>query len=300
MYYMKGDSLFDSNTQIYINRSVEQTGRHLHAHDFIEIAYVVSGRGAHILDGRNYIVSAGDLFIIDSDVCHEFRAFTGGNAQLTVYNCVFTPGFIDETLSGCEDFLDITYHFMFNRFFEDEAVNRADIRLVGNNTREVQDLYEKMYREYTLRRPGYREMLKAHVTELLITIFRLYGKTKNQKEQLSIKRSGMVDKVIEYIRKNFSGQFSLEELSTVAFLSKSYLSSTFRKCTGMTVTEYVQKVRIEEACKMLETTDYNVIDVSMEVGYRDTKHFTEVFKRITGKTPGQYRKDRQGKIQMKS
>ncbi len=58
----------------------------------------------------------------------------------------------------------------------------------------------------------------------------------------------------------------------------------------MTVFEYAQNIRIEEACKLLKTTDKKVIEIAMSVGYKDLKFFNKVFKRYTDTTPREYRK----------
>jgi AraC family L-rhamnose operon transcriptional activator RhaR len=82
----------------------------------------------------------------------------------------------------------------------------------------------------------------------------------------------------------------LEELSMLAFLSPSHFCRLFKEYTGLTVSEYTQRLRIEEACRLLKMSDKKVIDVAADVGYKDIKHFNQVFKKIIGKTPRDYRK----------
>ncbi len=63
----------------------------------------------------------------------------------------------------------------------------------------------------------------------------------------------------------------------------------FKKATANTVTEYIQRVKIEAAKKNLETGRKNISEVMYEVGYSDTKSFRTIFKRITGLSPIEYR-----------
>jgi len=58
----------------------------------------------------------------------------------------------------------------------------------------------------------------------------------------------------------------------------------------VTVSEYIQKIRIEEACNLLRNSNYKVILIAQMVGYKDIKHFNEIFKKITGMTPSSYKK----------
>lgn len=281
--------LFRPGEPVYINKAFEQPESHLHAHDFIEIAYVASGRGIHHIDGREYSVSKGDLFVINTHVPHEFRSYPD-QPRLTVYNCIFTPEFIDVSLMDCEDFSNVANHFLFRSFFPEEVENPADIKLLDIDSRELEVLYEKMHREYYSQEKGYVQMLRSYVIELLITVFRLYGRSSSPESGINRRRSQIIEDVIRYMKSNYAHEFKLEDLSLMAFLSRSYFCRLFKDTTGMTVFEYAQKIRMEEACRLLRETDRKIVDIAADVGYNDIKFFNTVFKRIMGKTPGQYRK----------
>jgi AraC family L-rhamnose operon transcriptional activator RhaR len=72
-------------------------------------------------------------------------------------------------------------------------------------------------------------------------------------------------------------------------ISENYFSKLFKEVAGINFSEYVQKVRIDEACRLLRETDLKVLEVALRVGFNDLKFFYDVFKKITGKTPGDYR-----------
>lgn len=289
-YYLDGEKQFREGEQIFINRSFEEVESHLHAHNFIEIAYVASGSGIHSIGGKEYAVSKGDLFVINYDIPHEFRSLPGPTeSRLIVYNCIFKPEFLELSLVNSRDFSDITNLLIFRSFFPEESEDMADIKLLAMVNREVEDIYEKMYREYKAREAGYIEILRAYVIQLLITIFRLYRKSIQRESAIENGQRQIINKVIHHIKSNYANELKLEDLSMMAFWSRNYFCKLFKEHTGMTVLEYTQKVRIEEACRMLKETDRKVIDIANEVGYRDIKFFNHIFKRITGKTPGNYR-----------
>lgn len=290
-YYSTGENVFRSGEAIYINRATEQAESHLHAHNFIEIAYVASGEGIHKIEGMEYTVSKGDLFVINYDVAHEFRSFSDpSQPRLIVYNCIFKPEFLDYTLINCKDFSDIAHHFLFRSLFPHEDNRSCDIKLLGKDSVEIESLYTKMYTEYIDASKGYIEMLRAYVILLLVTIFRLYAETDRSDDQMNIRHKQMIEKVMVYMKENYRREVKLEELSMMSFFSRNYFCKLFKETTGMTVSEYIQKLRIEEACSLLQNTNKTILEISLEVGYRDLKFFTEVFKRLTGKTPGSYRK----------
>ena len=289
VYYDNGKKLFREGELIFINKAVEQQETHIHAHDFIEVAYVASGHGVHIIGDNHHNVSRGDLFIINYNIPHEFRSVNDISAeQLVIYNCVFMPEVLDQSLKDIKDFKDVTRHLLFRSFFSEEIQERADIKLQGSFGYEIELLYEKMYCEYQQQQKGYREILKAYVIQLLIMVFRHYG-NRIKEDTNDIKQRAMVEKIVQYVKEHYATGFKLEELSLVTFLSEKQLCEFFKKYTGMTIIEFSQKVRIEEACNFLKTTEKKVIEIAWEVGYKDLKFFNQIFKRITKVTPREYR-----------
>ena len=72
-------------------------------------------------------------------------------------------------------------------------------------------------------------------------------------------------------------------------MNTSYLSTLFRQVTGTTFKEHLNRVRVEEAARLLSNTDYPVMEIAIACGYKDQSYFTKVFKKLTGLTPKQYR-----------
>lgn len=99
-----------------------------------------------------------------------------------------------------------------------------------------------------------------------------------------------------YIHQNYRDQISLDTLAEFSHLHRSYVSRLFKEATRMTVTEYLTLYRIEQAKKLLSTTDTPIANVSEEVGYIDPAYFSRIFKKETGLTPKLYRKTFQGRM----
>lgn len=100
------------------------------------------------------------------------------------------------------------------------------------------------------------------------------------------------DKVIQaqkFIEENYEKKILVDDLADTVALSRRTLERRFKKATSNTVTEYVRRVKVEAAKKSLETTPKNVSEVMYDVGYSDNKSFRNLFRRITGLTPIEYR-----------
>ena len=285
--YYYGKDHFAPGESIYLNRAVEIIEPHTHAHDYIEIAYVVSGRGIHTIGEKDYHVTKGDLFLINYDIPHAFHSLPEHkDSPLIVSNCLFNPEFIDQSLIASRCFSDISSAFFIGSLFE-EGIIENDIKILGQDNNDVGELYERMYQEYLNKSYGYIELLRAYLLELLIKIFRLL-KQKDTGD-LATRDNNYFDNVIQFMKENYKAEIKLDDLAAVTFLSRNYFCAKFKECTGVTVLEYLQKLRIDEACKLLRQSDKKVSDVAEAVGYRDIKFFNKLFKKISGKSPREYR-----------
>ncbi|GAA5521351.1 helix-turn-helix domain-containing protein [Aliifodinibius salicampi] len=100
------------------------------------------------------------------------------------------------------------------------------------------------------------------------------------------------EKIIQaqkYIESHYEDDIKVNQLAEELAMSRRTLERRFKKATHNTVTEYKQRVKVEAAKKDLETTRKNISEVMYDVGYSDTKSFRNLFKRITGLTPIEYR-----------
>ncbi len=99
-----------------------------------------------------------------------------------------------------------------------------------------------------------------------------------------------IKKAQNYIENNFHDKITIEQLSATLAINRRSLERRFKKATSNTVSEYIQRVKIEAAKKSFETSRKNITEVMYDVGYSDTKSFRGTFKKITGMTPIGYRR----------
>ena len=102
-------------------------------------------------------------------------------------------------------------------------------------------------------------------------------------------KDAVVLKVQDFIESNYEDKFNVEDLSCQHAAARRTLERRFKKATGNSINEYVQRVRIEAAKKCLEKGQKTVSEVMYEVGYNDAKAFREVFKKHSGISPLNYR-----------
>ena len=94
---------------------------------------------------------------------------------------------------------------------------------------------------------------------------------------------------LDYIEKNYMNtDMSLNTVCEYLSVSTSYFSTIFKSYTGETFIETLTRVRVEKAKKLFETTSLKNYEVAAEVGYSDPHYFSSIFKKQTGKTPGEF------------
>lgn len=96
-------------------------------------------------------------------------------------------------------------------------------------------------------------------------------------------------KAQEFIEANFSDKITVDQLSSMFAVGRRSLERRFKKATRNTVSEYIQRVKVEAAKKSFETSRKNINEIMWDVGYNDTKAFRTIFKKTTGLSPIEYR-----------
>ena len=103
------------------------------------------------------------------------------------------------------------------------------------------------------------------------------------------KSTSGIAKVIDFITENFAENISLSKASDMAAMSKTAFARNFQKFTGSKFSEFVIRVRIGQACSMLQATDLTVATICHEVGYNNLANFNRHFLKVKEMTPSNYR-----------
>lgn len=125
---------------------------------------------------------------------------------------------------------------------------------------------------------------RGYLNDYTMTIIELCNDMQKSHEARPIRE------VKDYIEKNYHKTISLEEIGKMVCLNPVYLSTLFKNQTGMNITNYLIKVRVEEAKKLLRESRMSVGSIAGKVGYTDTKYFSKIFTRQVGVKPIEYRK----------
>lgn len=273
-----------NSEQIFINIKKQKSVR-MHSHDFLELVYVVSGQAVQIRDNERTIVKPGDYYIIDYNSYHEYIADDNG---FYIINCLFIPRFIDPALNGCRSFPKLLNNYLI-RFSADFSDVNPAMNIYHDDDGKIKDILFMLLEEYGEKKRGYFEIIRCGLAEIIIrTVRRISAAEKTEKYDVFSKY------IIEYIGENYMRSVTLSEIAKKINFSVSYLSKVFKENTGVGFNDYLQKIRVEEACRLLADTNSKVIDIAWTVGYNDISTFNSVFKKHLGITPSMFRKTFEG------
>ena len=282
------DSMFRPGENMYIHMSA-QLSEYVgvpHKHAFLEIVYVISGSAIHETAGGSYTVSRGDVIVVNYDTPHAFYALEK-EEPFNAYDLMFTPDFLDTSLIRVHDFEALCSSFLFYSLFPGQRAVGPDLHLNGSGYGEFGELFNRMYLEFTGRQRGYLSLLRAYVTELIIKLFR--SMESDARQQISACQKEAVAAAVAYLRENYPSHITLEDLAMHIFLNKDYLNRIFREETGLPIKAFLQKLRVDEACRLLDNENMPVAQIAAVCGFGDMKTFYAAFKKQTGTTPGRYR-----------
>ena len=282
------ESTFREGMGIYIHMSTDFPDfvGVRHKHEFIEIVYVISGNAEHETVGGRYSVSKGDVVIVNYDTPHAFHEIAG-KERFEAYDLMFTPDFLDTALIRAGDFNEMCSSFLFYSLFPAQKSIGPDVHLSDSSYGVFGELFHKIYLEYKGQQKGYYELMRAYVIELIIKLFRKMESCASGR--ISATQKHAVEQTLAYLHESFHTHITLDELATRIFLNKDYLNRIFRKSTGMPVNAFLQRIRVEEACRLLVSGSSPMSEIAEACGFGDTKGFYAAFKRIVGITPGEYR-----------
>lgn len=258
----------------------------VHCHDFVEITYIISGDGSHMIDNATMKVKTGDVFFINPGTYHAF--ISNGSEPLSVINCILMPELFE--LSGIE--LDAFPMFVADLVCDlvfSEEVSEKPFLYVKDHIGKIRYSYEHALKEYIEKDEGYETVILGDILQILVYFLRTYEKQHKLDSSVKETQAKYVKQVLSYIHEQYRTKMSLKDLSNIALLSPNYLCKVFKEMTGDTISQYISRVRVEHACEMLSHTKKSIDKIAEESGFSDVSNFRRVFRKQKGISPQVYR-----------
>lgn len=255
-----------------------------HTHDFIEICYVDEGSGYHHVHNQVYRVKRGDLFVIPVGTSHVFRPSSPNQREpLIVYNCIFRLDVLDKWRHLLPR--DSSVHYVI---FHPSGMEIPYLH-IGDKYDQIRPLITSMHMEYLRKYEGYEAILSSMLMQLLTLVHRI-GHEEAVPQDVPCRKTGKLDDAMQFIREHYCEFLTVKQLADFMYMSQSHFQRSFKRSTGLTFTQYLQNLRIQKCCELLETSDQPVHQIANMIGYKDMKFFHALFLKKIGMTPQQHRR----------
>lgn len=238
----------------------------IHSHYFTELFYVIQGKGSFIIENISFPVKADDLIIVNANVSHtevsndedplEYIALGIDGLQFQISEQE------EENDYSVHNYRDYKHEILFYLKTLVQEIEQGD----EENEHVCQNLLEVLI--INMMRRTKQDLIAAPAQ-------------KTSKECIFIEK---------YILDHYTEDVTLDTLSTLTFMNKYHLVHTFKKYKGVSPINFLIEKRIDEAKNLLESTNYSIAQISDIIGFSSQSYFSQLFRKITGQTPLQYRK----------
>lgn len=254
-----------------------------HIHNEFEIIYVEESTGERFVADSVESFAPYDLTLVGPNVPHCMKSapeYDKGNDSLRVKGVII----------------------QFEEAFMSHAINNyADLS-------HIKELLEKSRQGIHFPYPHNQEII-ACIKKLpdnngtiriinLLHLLDLMAKSEGKRylgsllfcQSLTVKMDPRMKKIISYLMDNYKKDIDLNEISSIVAMNASSFCRYFKEQSGKTFTQYILELRIGYACKLLVENQMDIIQICLECGFNTTTHFNRIFKRNTGFTPTEYKK----------
>lgn len=227
-----------------------------------KLIFFRNGKG-RIFDGTEWKkYSENDIFLWNTNL----KIKTEMSAQVYLFEFDFIPkGNIAEVDVMFEDYSELN-----------SSVSFIDYEILSTEILEI-------YNEFRYKKIFYRERSSAILQKAIFLLFRSVG----TKDDLVANK---IDVVVDYIHKHYGENITNEDIGRQVNYHPHYLSKLMYEYKGMTLHKYLMEFRINNAKFFLRTSDNDIRTIAEECGFINFSHFTKIFKKSTGMTPTEFRK----------
>ena len=251
---------FEEQKKLFRGNAIDHLTLCPHFHPHLEMIYLQEGSSAASVDGRTSIIEAGDLFIAFPNQIHCYYDRSKLNGNLVI----FAPELIPDLQAIFEKRIPV-----------DPVIKKECLPSdIGARMTRIVEKIQSQEPLPMLSARGELLMLMAEVVPNLHCV------------QTPVRHDSVKD-VLLYCVENYTEPLTLDEVSKALHLSKYHISHIFKERMGIGFTEFLNELRTEHACSLLEKGT-SITDVAFSSGFSSIRTFNRVFVQNMGLTPREY------------
>jgi len=253
-----------------------------HYHQEYELSFITEGSGKRIIGDSTEEFNPGDLIFIGPRIPHVWFPDTthkrqhSGRTLESVY-LLFNQDILPGPLTSLPEFTNIRNAM---------RLSERGAQITGDTLNEVSRIMLQLPYMNTIK----RLMLFYEIMDLIgkSDSFSYLASADYVKTKFATNNS-RVNRIHEFLMKNYQDDIDLKEVAEIAHMAPASVCRFFKGVTGLTIFEYLNKIKIDFSCQLLLNTDLNILDISYDCGFNNLSHFNKQFRKFIGNTPTQFR-----------
>lgn len=274
-----GDSMFPF--RIYMVDYLDgQVIFNMHWHPELEFIYVEKGPINVQVGTKQFRLEEGTGCFIPSEQLHG--AYPCGDKPFKLHAVVFS---IDLVRSFGYDLIESHYLEAIKSF---SLVH--SLKITPKTDQRMLRTIVMMIECYSSKETSYELKVKGYLFLLFADIFKKQSWVHNEEvTQKELTKTELLKKVLQYIDQNYKQKLTVLELASHIQMSEGHFSRFFKALVRMTPMEYINTIRINKACTLLQKSNRKMLDIALDVGFQNQSYFIRLFKKQKGCTPKEYK-----------
>ncbi len=252
----------------------------MHWHSEFEVNRILCGEGEFICGSEKFTAGEGALLVLPPNMLHA--AYPCQKGELIYEALVFHPSMLGANIN--------------------DRCTTEYIRPLISGTIKVKPVISKEETNYPCLKACMDRIFHCvsggcPCPDLLLKseLMRLFWLLESDEGMLCHKDTGIngcetLRPALDYMMKNYRESITVAQLAELSHLSKSYFMNCFKKTVGISAMEYLAQLRIHAVCGDLSSSEKKIADIAFECGYDNISNFNRQFKKVTGWSPKEYRK----------
>ncbi len=275
----------DSVHSVFIEREVKtQSMAQAHYHPYFELYFVTGGKCKMFAAHSVSSLSAGEVIILPPGTLHRSQYENCAVERFTLY---FTEKYLKDLIP------------LLGESFTSEKLKKSTVSFCGEKLKNLKRCFEDILRIQTeYQNESQNTVAEDRFNSLqikirLLEILNLVASNTQREENLfvaSSKSQTEIEKAAKFIFENYAQEITLVQAAKMAGMRDTYFSRRFKEVTGLGFREYLLNVRIQHSMQMLLKSELSVTQIATACGFSDGNYFGDIFKKITGISPREFRK----------
>lgn len=257
-----------------IRKSRAPTNPERHFHSSYELFYMISGERTFFYGKDTFSVKAGDFLCIKPGVLH--RGLNKNKEICELFNVYFD----DSTSPYFTAILPLLLALT-------ESGNPV-LSLRFDDRSRIQKIFTDIALELDVKKAGYIQLVWSLLFRCLVEMVRYVPSGSDSPCESAM--NGKIRDSLDWLAHHFREPVTLKRIAEKFDISETYFSRLFRSTTHFSFIEYLNALRVQEACRLLRSTRKTATEISLECGFGSVTQFGRRFRKITGGSPLSYRK----------